>query len=281
MTIRIFLKTDWILVGSLALALLLGPHPSSAQTPDPNHKQHHPPDTKPSKPKGPLDSLEKALEKTTPTSAQRPAPKEKVTSKAQSQKKQPMNMNAASGGGSMSGGMMGMMGMMDQMMGQMSGSQSGMQQPSSELPGYPGASHIYHIGATGYFLDHGDMLALTNEQLTALNKIKERSLLVQSSLDRKIQQGEEELWQLTASDRPEIKSIEAKVKEIEALKSEQRISFIRDVGEAAGILTPQQRSILLGISPAPTSGQDSAPKSSGQMPDSSKPDAGTGSMGDM
>ena len=267
MTTRSFLKTDWSLAGiGLTLALLLGPLPSSAQTPDPNHKQHHPPDAKPGQAKGPLDSLERALEKTAPKSGKKQAPKKKVTSQAPSQGKQPMK---------------GMMGMMDQMMGQMSGGQPGMQQPSSELPGYPGASHIYHIGATGYFLDHGDMLALTKEQLATLNGIKERSLLAQSSLDRRIEQGEEDLWQLTASDRPEIKSIEAKVKEIEALRGEQRISFIRDVGEAAGILTSQQRSVLLGAAPAPTSSQDSAPKSPGQMPASSKPSGGMGSMGDM
>lgn len=268
------LKTMRILAGiGSVVAVLLGPNLSLAQTPDPKHAQHHPPD----KAKGPLDPLEKALEKSDPKSSKMPTSKKKTTAMARAPKKQSMNMNATAGGSSMSG----MMGTMDQMMGQMSGNKSGMQQSSSELPGYPGASHIYHIGATGYFLDHEDMISLTDEQLTTLNKIKERSLLSQSSLDRKIEQGEEDLWQLTASDRPDIKSIEEKIKEIEAHKSQQRITFIRDVGEAAGVLTGPQRSILLGNSPPESSNQNSAPKPKGQMPGNAKPDSGMNSMGDM
>ena len=140
---------------------------------------------------------------------------------------------------------MSMMGsMMGQMMGQMPASQPS--NPSSELPGFPGASHIYHIGAKGFFLDHSGIVEFSSEQRLQLQKIKDRSQLAQASFDKKIQQAEEDLWKLTASDRPDIKSIEAKVKTIETLRGEKRIGFIREVGDAASILTDEQRAILLG-----------------------------------
>ncbi|MBX9737491.1 MAG: hypothetical protein K2X32_11250, partial [Phycisphaerales bacterium] len=69
-----------------------------------------------------------------------------------------MGGSAAGGGMSMDGmmqkmdGMMKMMGMGSMPMGG-AGSPAAMAMPSA-LPGFPGASHIYHIGATGFFLDH-------------------------------------------------------------------------------------------------------------------------------
>ena len=39
----------------------------------------------------------------------------------------------------------------------------------SALPGFLGASHLYHIGATGFFLDHPQHIALTLEQQAGLN----------------------------------------------------------------------------------------------------------------
>lgn len=65
---------------------------------------------------------------------------------------QDMEAMPGKGMGMMGMGMMGGKGM--GMMGGMSNNgMSGMQTPSA-LPGFPGASHIYHIGATGFFLDH-------------------------------------------------------------------------------------------------------------------------------
>lgn len=198
-----------------------------------------------------LAPLQKALEKNYPKSAMPKGPM-----------KPAMNMPADAGAGGMGGGGMkdSMMSMMSQMMGQMMPPMSPSQMnaapsagPSSELPGFAGASHIYHIGATGFFVDHSDMANFTTEQLGALNRLKEKSLLFQSGLDRKVLGAEQELWKLTASEQPVIKSVEAKVKEIELLKGQKRISFIRDVGEAARVLTPSQRSILLGTAPAKNS----------------------------
>lgn len=169
------------------------------------------------------------------------------------------NMMGGMGGGSGGapgmpggGGGGGMMGMMDQMMSMgMSRMGGGMSSGgmASALPGFPGASHIYHLGATGFFLDHGSHITLTVEQQKQLGEIKEQSLLNQATLQRKIDQAEQELWDLTGSDAPDATKVEAKAREIEQIKSEQRIEFIRDVGKAAAVLTDEQRKQLTGMAP--------------------------------
>ena len=159
----------------------------------------------------------------------------------------------SAGGMSGGGGMSGMMGMMDQMMGMgMSRMGGGMNTGAmtSALPGFPGASHIYHLGATGFFLDHASHITLSVDQQKQLGEIKEQSLLNQATLQRKIDQSEQELWDLTGADSPDAAKVEAKAREVEQLRSEQRISFIRDVGKAAAVLTDEQRKQLTGMVPA-------------------------------
>lgn len=143
--------------------------------------------------------------------------------------------------------MMKMMGMGEMPMGG-AGSPATMSMPSA-LPGFPGASHIYHIGATGFFLDHSEHITLTLEQQIALNQLKERALLQQADLQRKIAQAEQELWLLTAADQPDAVAIEQKVQEIARKQGEQRLAFIRAVGEAARLLTDEQRQQLAGMLP--------------------------------
>jgi hypothetical protein len=154
----------------------------------------------------------------------------------------------------MSGGGMGMdMDDKDEMAGMMGmsamggGAAAGMS--DSALPGFPGASHIYHIGATDFFLDHPQHIALTTEQQVGLNKIKDQALLAKSGADRAIEQAEQELAILTAADQPDLKKIEAKVREIAKMFGDQRLAFIRSVGEAAKLLTADQRKSLTGFAP--------------------------------
>jgi Spy/CpxP family protein refolding chaperone len=87
------------------------------------------------------------------------------------------------------------------------------------------------------------------EQTAALNQAKEKAALAKSTADRVIQQAEQELWALTASDQPDITAIEAKTAEIGKLTGETRVAFIRAVGEASKILTDKQRKILTGYAP--------------------------------
>ena len=121
--------------------------------------------------------------------------------------------------------------------------------PQSALPGFPGASHLYHIGATGFFLDHPQHIALTTQQQAALNQAKEQAVLAKSTADRAVKQAEQELWMLTAADQPDAAKIEAKLAEIGKLRGDERLTFIRAVGDASKILTDEQRKILTGFSP--------------------------------
>jgi Spy/CpxP family protein refolding chaperone len=117
---------------------------------------------------------------------------------------------------------------------------------TSALPGFPGASHIYHVGATGFFLDYANKLSFTVDQTSALNAVKQRALSELSAAQRKIDEAEEALWMITAAEQPDAAAIEAKLREIERLKSDTRLAFIRAVGEAAKVLTADQRKIVLG-----------------------------------
>ena len=131
------------------------------------------------------------------------------------------------------------------MMGRMSKNSSALL-PSS-LPGFPGVSHIYHIGATDFFLDHSDHIRLTVQQKTTLNQNKEKATLDNSTMDRKIQKLEQDLWVLTSSDQPDIKKIDEKIGEIARLKGKMRLAFIQAVGQAARVLTSKQLEKLKGM----------------------------------
>ena len=140
------------------------------------------------------------------------------------------------------------------MMGRMRGSmpeRSGMKKMASaaNLPGFPGASRLYHIGATGFFLDHPMHIALTTAQKSALNGIKQKTLLERTRFDRLIDGAEQSLWTMTAADMPDATRIDAQVRAIEKLRGDQRMAFIRGVGAAGKMLTTDQQGALLGTIP--------------------------------
>ena len=137
--------------------------------------------------------------------------------------------------------MMGMMGM-----GSMGGAKGKKMKMTSALPGFPGASHIYHIGASDFFLDHPQHITLSTEQETKLVKMKHAALTAKASGQRRVEEAEQQLWELTAADQPDAAKLESKVREVEKLRGDQRMAFIRSVGEAAQVLTDDQRKILIG-----------------------------------
>ena len=152
-------------------------------------------------------------------------------------------------GGMSSGGKMGMccMGEMGGMMGSMGSSGKGSMKASpSTMPGQPGASHLYHIGSTGFFLNHAKHITLTPEQKMTLKRVKARALQNRTTAQRGIDQAEEELYMVTGVDQPDTAQIQAKVAEIEKLRVDQRMNLIRSVGEAANVLTHDQHQALLG-----------------------------------
>ncbi len=152
-------------------------------------------------------------------------------------KKMGMMSGKKMGMGMMGGKGMGMMGRMPKM--------AKMSMPSA-LPGFPGASHLYHIGSTGFFLDHGEHITLSQNQATKLNRQKEKALLKQATLTRKIEGAEQALWVLTSAAEPDATKIEAQVRKIAKFQGDRRIAFIRAVGKAAKVLTDEQRKKLVG-----------------------------------
>lgn len=128
--------------------------------------------------------------------------------------------------------------------------------PSSELPGFPGVSQLHHVGATGFFLDYSVALKLSTDQRAALNQIKQKSMAGMATTLRGIEQAEQELFALTASNQPDSAAISIKVQDIEKLRSRQRINFIRAVGEAVKVLSHDQHRAVLG-----TAGSDQSTKS--------------------
>ena len=150
----------------------------------------------------------------------------------------------AMGGMGMKDDDMDMMGMMG--MGSMGGAKGKKMRMATALPGFPGASHIYHIGATDFFLDHPEHITLSTEQKTKLGQMKQKATTEKASGQRKIEEAEQQLWELTAADQPDAAKIDAKVREVEKLRGDQRLAFIRTVGEAAQVLTDDQRKILTG-----------------------------------
>ena len=131
-------------------------------------------------------------------------------------------------------------------MGRMSGGASGMSAPSSAMPGQPGASHLYHVGSTGFFLNHSQHITLTGDQRFTLNRLKEKAMLDRASEQRKIDQGEQELYTLTGADQLDNSRVQMKIGEIERLRAEQRMNFIQAVGEASRVLTHDQHQALIG-----------------------------------
>lgn len=161
-----------------------------------------------------------------------------------------MNGMSASGTDSSSG-----MGMMD-MMGEMGGMSTVAMQSSS--PGIPGASHLHHIGATGFFLDHADHIRLSTAQHTQLNQIRQQASLENATANRKIEEAEQQLWGLTAAEQPDYGSIEAKIRELEKLRGDQRLAFVRAIGDAINVLTHDQHKLLMGTETGSAPPDDSA-----------------------
>ena len=71
-------------------------------------------------------------------------------------------------------------------------------------------------------------------------------MLAQASEQRKIDQAEQELYALTGADQPDNARIQEKLGEIEKLRADQRMNFIRAVGEASNVLTHEQHQALMG-----------------------------------
>lgn len=161
------------------------------------------------------------------------------------------------------GGDMRMMGMEKSGMGKKGMQGKGASAPAvaAPLPGFAGASGLYHMGATDFFLDHPEHVTLTDAQRKSLEAIKGAAQKEQAGYRQQIEQREGDLWTLTGADRPDAAAIDAKIREIESLRVKQRAAYIQAVGKAGQVLTQEQRKQLAGTIPAAT-----APKTPATAP---------------
>ena len=79
-----------------------------------------------------------------------------------------------------------------------------------------------------------------------LNRLKEKAMLERASAQRRIDQNEQELYALTGADQPDTSKIQVKIGEIEKLRGDERMNFIRTVGEATNVLSHEQHLALMG-----------------------------------
>ncbi len=129
------------------------------------------------------------------------------------------------------------------------------------LPPAIGAPHIYHLGADTFFLDQASAIGLTGDQRIKLTALKEDATASYATVQRRIDQGEQDLWVLTASEAPQLPKIDMKIAEIARLTGQQRMAFIRQVGEAVGVLSDAQRKAV--ASPGGSADAPAPPTTSG------------------
>lgn len=115
------------------------------------------------------------------------------------------------------------------------------------LPAFAGTPGIYHMGATGFFLDHPEHITLSAQQRKGLETIKVDAQKAQARYQQQIVTIENSVWSLTGMEQPDAAAIEQKVREIETLRAKQRMAYIEAVGEAAKTLTDAQLKQLAGL----------------------------------
>tara|TARA_R110002073_G_C9423207_1_gene576181 strand:- start:948 stop:1628 length:681 start_codon:yes stop_codon:yes gene_type:complete len=136
------------------------------------------------------------------------------------------------------------MGMMT-MMGKKPAAISAQDKATPELPGNSNAPHLYHLGETSFFLDHAELMGLNQQQMKQLENLKQTWFSHSKQITKDIDALEEQLWQLTAEGKPDAKKIEDKIRQITVLQANLRIDFIRKVGEAVSVLSPDQVKALI------------------------------------
>ncbi len=120
--------------------------------------------------------------------------------------------------------------------------------PSSGLPGFTDADHLYHLGEQGFFLEHTSILSLSMEQTEQLERIKLAWQARNQEIEKKIELLEVQLWQQTAEGKPDRQSISKTIRNIEGLRGDLRLAFIDSVGSAVNILSREQITKLITFS---------------------------------
>ena len=103
--------------------------------------------------------------------------------------------------------------------------------------------HLLHLGSTGFYLDLQDRLHLSDTQKVALAQIRDEALAAGGDMDAAIVRAEHEVWQASGSLHGAT-VLEKKIRNAEALRTEQRLIYARAIASAAEVLTDAQRSTL-------------------------------------
>ena len=147
-----------------------------------------------------------------------------------------MNMGSA---GAMPGGSMGMCcGRMGSMMGKPTMTGSSTTDPAAATAA--GSGHVLHLGERDFYLDLQTELALTEAQVQSLTAHRGQWLSERANHQSAIDAAETRLWQLTQALAPNPDQVAGAVREVEQLRSKQRLAFITSVSEAVRTLTPAQ-----------------------------------------
>lgn len=143
-------------------------------------------------------------------------------------------MGGTSGGASM--------GMCCGPMGSMMGKPKTMTQADSSVGVDPPSStgHVLHLGERDFYLDRRRELALTEAQVRQLTAHRSHWLTEREQREAAIDSAETRLWQLTQAVAPNPDQVAAAVRDVERLRSEQRLAFIESVSAAVSTLTPAQ-----------------------------------------
>lgn len=95
-----------------------------------------------------------------------------------------------------------------------------------------------------YMLNHREELKLSPEQVQKLEDVRNEFERNTRNKDDELRRAERELDDLQKSDSIDLKQAEAKVREVERLRADQRLARLRAVEQGKSILTQEQRDRL-------------------------------------
>jgi Spy/CpxP family protein refolding chaperone len=131
------------------------------------------------------------------------------------------------------------------------------------LLGHFGAGEARERPLVSIILSYRHELGLTNAQVQGLERIRDDFQREAIKLDADQRVAQMDLAALLRTDPVDLPKVEAKVREIERLRSDLRIGRIRAVERGKAMLTPEQRTKLQALAPDP-----SAPRSRAGSPPS-------------
>ena len=139
----------------------------------------------------------------------------------------------------------------------------GMMGPGGQMgPGMMGPGGMMRGGMMGrgssndrpwitVMLDHREELGLSNDQVGRLFNLRDRFTKEARTNTEALEKVERALDQLLGPGPVDLRDVEAKLKEAEAIRTDLRLGRIKVIEEGKGVLTPEQRVKLVQLSKEP------------------------------